>query len=155
MKNFYKIIILVLIVLAIVFTFFYFAKKIPAPEVLPKPISQVCFNQNCFFVELATTQAQQEQGLMNRTSLNKNNGMFFIFSNEGNYPFWMKNTLIPLDIIWIDSNNKIVFIKQNAEPCKTIICPIVNPNVNAKYVLEINAGLSKEFDIKIGAAASF
>jgi uncharacterized membrane protein (UPF0127 family) len=62
----------------------------------------------------------------------------------------MKNTHIPLDIIWINANKEVVFISEFTEPCKTFFCPQINPQVNAKYVLEINAGLSQKFDFKVG-----
>lgn len=118
-------------------------------------INKVCFEKNCFLVELAITNAEREVGLMNRTSLDKNKGMLFIFDGEGNYPFWMKNTLIPLDMIWLDKNYKVVYVAENVQPCKIADCPIINPNINAKYVLEINAGLTKEFNIKINDYANF
>lgn len=95
------------------------------------------------------------QGLMERQSLNKNEGMLFIFKQEGIYPFWMKNTLIPLDIIWISKEKKIVFINKNSQPCGTADCPIINPGVKAKYVLEINAGISEEIGLETGDPATF
>ena len=67
----------------------------------------------------------------------------------------MKNTLISLDIIWIDENKKIVFISQNNQPCLEDNCPAINPGVKAKYVLEINAGIAEELGIKIGEAMEF
>ena len=91
---------------------------------------------------------------MNRTELDANKGMLFIFNNEGVYQFWMKNTLIPLDMIWMDGNNKIVFMAQNIQPCKTMICPNINPLVNANYVLEINSGVSQKIGIKVGDTAN-
>ena len=72
-----------------------------------------------------------------------------MFETEGNYPFWMKNTLIPLDIIWINARNEIVFIAENAQPCKEDLCPNIDPEANAKYVLEINGGLSNNFGFKV------
>lgn len=110
----------------------------------------VCIKNNCFSVNLAKTSQQRETGLMYRQSLAKNTGMLFVFENEGIYPFWMKNTLIPLDIIWIDGNNKVVFIKANAEPCQSQACSQINPGVNAKYVLEVNAGVSEQAGFATG-----
>lgn len=110
----------------------------------------VCVKENCFTVEIAKTFAQQQLGLMNRQSLDGGKGMLFIFGKEDIYPFWMKNTLIPLDIIWIDENKNIVFIKEKAEPCKTASCPFIIPLAKAKYVLEINAGLVKEYGFVVG-----
>ena len=93
---------------------------------------------------------------MNVPQMDKDKGMFFIFESEGTYPFWMKNTLIPLDIIWIDNRNKIVYIAENAQPCpaSTLICPSISPLGNAKYVLEINGGLCQALGIKAGDEVS-
>ena len=117
---------------------------------------QVCFKDKCFQVELAKTQQEKEIGLMNRSSLEKNKGMLFIFEEEGIYQFWMKNTLIPLDMIWIDSENKIVFIKENVQGCKiNNNCETFTPNKKAKYVLEVNSGIVKEFNISSGDIIKF
>lgn len=170
MKIFTKILILSVLAVLIVISGLYFIKNIaPAKKTIavvsqniqPKPVSQVCFRANCFAVELAMTSAQQEQGLMNRTSLDKSKGMLFIFPNSGEHLFWMKDTLIPLDMIWMDQNYKVVFVGQNEQPCppslvgagKTIICPIIDPKANAKYVLEINAGITNNLGIKINSLA--
>jgi len=110
-------------------------------------ISKVCFENNCFEVEIADTLEKHAQGLMNRERLNSESGMLFIFDTESKRSFWMKNTLIPLDIIWIDENKKVVFIKHDAEPCKTEKCKTFGPNKNAKYVLEINGGLANKIEL--------
>jgi len=112
---------------------------------------KVCFNSNCFDVDLATTQQQQQQGLMHLNNLPQDKGMLFIFPQEDIYSFWMKNTLIPLDIIWINKENKVVYIERNAQPCTQEECPSIYPNVTSSYVLEINAGLAAEFDIWEGS----
>jgi len=119
---------------------------------LSKKISsaQVCFEESCFEVEIADTTEKQQAGLMNRENLERNQGMLFIFDIEDKHKFWMKNTLIPLDMIWIDKNNKIIFIQKNAQPCKTEQCESFGPDENAKYVLEINGGLAEEMGIEIG-----
>lgn len=114
---------------------------------------QVCFKNNCFEVEIANTPEKREKGLMFREALKENEGMFFIFEKEGNYPFWMKNTLIPLDIIWLSENGEIVFIKENAQPCTESYCPSIVPNKEAKYVLEIKAGISKNINLNVGEKA--
>ena len=111
---------------------------------------RVCFKNNCFEVELAITQEEKILGLMFRKSLGRNKGMIFVFNEEGIYPFWMKDTLIPLDIIWISSNNEVVFISENTQPCEEDLCSSITPTQKAKYVLEINAGVSKEIGLKVG-----
>jgi hypothetical protein len=154
MKLFLEILLLIILVFCFGYLFFYYADILFAPGTKQNAESKVCFTlptgENCFFVELAKTNAERKKGLMNVKQLNENKGMFFIFEREGIYHFWMKNTLIPLDIIWIDSDNKIVFIKESAQPCKSLVCPNINPEAKAKYVLEINGGQAKAIGLKIG-----
>jgi len=111
--------------------------------------TEVCFDGGCIDAEIARTPDQRATGLMFQKSLPKDSGMLFVFDAEGVYPFWMKNTLIPLDILWIDSDSRIVFIARDAQPCTTT-CQNIEPGVAAKYVLEINAGISEAKGIKVG-----
>ncbi|MDD2697122.1 MAG: DUF192 domain-containing protein [Candidatus Pacebacteria bacterium] len=116
----------------------------------------VCFGSNCFQVEIADNSLERSQGLMFRQKLDSDKGMLFIFENEGEYPFWMKNTLIPLDIIWINGDKEVVFISENAQPCmEEFSCPSINPGKNARYVLEINGGISEKIGLNIGNKANF
>jgi len=115
----------------------------------------VCVNVSCFNVEIADTDEKRKIGLMYREELDEAEGMFFIFPEEGIYPFWMKNTLIPLDIIWIDNSKRVVFIYKNSQPCGAGECPSINPGVNAQYVLEINAGFSDNLGINVGDTVIF
>ncbi|MFA5355608.1 MAG: DUF192 domain-containing protein [Candidatus Paceibacterota bacterium] len=119
-----------------------------------KQAPKVCFNNNCFSVEIALSPEEITTGLMNRKSLEENRGMLFIFKQEGQHSFWMKNTLIPLDIIWMDKDKKVVHIAENVQPCKEE-CNSISPEVSAKYVLEINGGLCSELNITAGAEADF
>ncbi len=113
---------------------------------------EVCFEEKCFKVEKVNTPSEREKGLMFRYSLDENKGMLFVFENESIYSFWMKNTYIPLDMIWINEGKQVVFVFKNTTPCKEI-CPPITPLSNAKYVLEINAGLADKYDINIGDEA--
>lgn len=117
----------------------------------PLKISEICFGENCFEVEVARNIFDKMKGLSHRKSLLEKHGMLFEFAFSSIHPFTMKNTLIPLDIIWLDKNLKIVEIKENCEPCKTFFCPAIIPKKSAKYVLEINAGLCKKLGIKVGS----
>ena len=112
-------------------------------------------NNNCFNVELAETKEQQAQGLMGRKDLAQDSGIFFVYKEEGIYSFWMKDTLIPLDIIWINKNKEIIHIEKNAQPCKTEPCLRYGPEQKSKYVLEINAGLTEKLNINIGQKIEF
>ncbi len=80
----------------------------------------------------------------------KTKGCSLFFRTEGKYSFWMKNTLIPLDMIWINKDKKVVFIEKDAKPCVTVICPIIVPDHSANYVLETNAGQAQKNGIIIG-----
>lgn len=150
MKLFIKTIILGVAVVVMGFLLFNFTDVLKAPVKQP----EVCFNNppagGCFDVEVADTNAKREQGLMNRESLEQNQGMLFVFDKEDVYSFWMKNTLIALDMIWIDKDGKVVFIKEDAQPCEILECPLITPDTKAKYVLEINEGLTESLGIKIG-----
>ena len=116
---------------------------------------KVCIEENCFDVEIADTLKKKEMGLMNRDYLAPEDGMLFIFENEEIHNFWMKNTLIPLDMIWINENKKIIYIEKNADPCKIEQCELFGPNEKAKYVLEINGGLTEGIGVKTGDEIEF
>jgi len=92
-----------------------------------------------FIVEVADTSAKRTQGLMFREKLEEGHGMLFVFEKEGSHRFWMKNTLIPLDVIWISADNKVVDV-QTLQPCIEKNCPATTPVSPAKYVLEVNGG---------------
>ena len=111
--------------------------------------SQVSINSKTFDVEISDSTVERAQGLMFRKMLDDNSGMLFIFPNSDKHSFWMKNTFIPLDIIWIDENLEIVYIHENVQPCKEV-CNSITPDKDAKYVLEINAGLLEKYGIEIG-----
>ncbi len=111
---------------------------------------QVCFKENCFSVELADSPYEHSRGLMFRKHLDLDKGMLFIFKEEKRRSFWMKNTLIPLDIIWINKDKKVVFISRNSQPCKKDVCPLITPDKRALYVVELNGGISDKIGLKTG-----
>ncbi len=98
-------------------------------------------------VELAVTDEQHQIGLMNRESLSENDGMLFVFDDEQTRSFWMKNTLIPLDMIFINSSGSIVDINHDAVPLSLEPFTSAAP---ARYVLEVNGGYCDEHSIDIG-----
>ncbi len=109
-------------------------------------IPRVCGGDQCFMVELARTPAERQKWLMYRESMEENSGMLFVFETSDIYGFWMKNTLIPLDMLRIDEQLNIVKV-LTAEPCKTDPCSTYNPWATAKYVLEINAWMAAKYGI--------
>lgn len=101
-------------------------------------------------VETALTDKQRRAGLMHRDKLPKNMGMLFVFEQEYIQKVWMKNTLIPLDVIFISAQNKVVSFLKNLKPCKKKDCNIYTSDGAAKYMLEVNAGLINRECIEIG-----
>ena len=101
-------------------------------------------------VEIADEQKEWEQGLMERTKLDDLTGMLFIFPDERKRRFWMKNTYIPLDILFIDTDGKVLNIEK-ATPCNSEVnCPLYKSAAAAKYVLEVEAGLCEKYRITPG-----
>jgi YVTN family beta-propeller protein len=102
------------------------------------------------FVEIPDEPDEYERGLMFRQQLPLNAGMLFAFNSEEPRTFWMKNTVIPLDMIFIDSNSTIVDIFENVPPCELEQCPTYPSEQPAQYVLEVNAGFVNEKHVRIG-----
>ncbi len=100
-------------------------------------------------VENADDNEERMKGLMFRERLDETEGMFFVFEDESYQTFWMKNTLIPLDIIFINKNLEIVDIK-NAQPCKEEPCVLYSSSKPAKYTLEVNSNFTIKNEIKVG-----
>lgn len=101
-------------------------------------------------VEIADTKEKMYNGLMGRTSLNKDAGMLFdmaLIPQDVDVALWMKDTLIPLDMIFADENGKIFHIHENAQPNDTT--PIYPPQ-RPQMVLEVNGGQSAEFGLQVG-----
>ena len=101
-------------------------------------------------LEVARTEPERNRGLMHRASMPERAGMIFLFDRPGIYPFWMKNTLIPLDIFWTDTSGRIVWIAESVPPCQADPCPEYPPKAVASYVIETNAGFAKKHRVKVG-----
>ena len=135
------IVVGILVVLGIVFAANYQDNPVQELE-----IKEICFEENCFNVEIADSKEERALGLMNREKLCEDCGMLFVYPEEGDYKFWMKNTLIPLDIIWMDSNYNVLHIAE-AVPCVTEQCELYGPSEDSIYILEINSGKSNEIGL--------
>jgi uncharacterized protein len=103
-------------------------------------------------VEIAADDAERARGLMYRPYMPDSVGMLFIFDNAEPQAFWMKNTHIPLDIIYVDQNRKIVSIQKNARPYSEESLPSF---ADAQYVVEVNAGYTDRYGIKVGDQVRF
>ena len=100
-------------------------------------------------VEIVSTPVEREQGLMYRTSIGDDQGMLFVYPNPGFLKVWMKNTLLPLDVLFLDNEGKIVSLLQNLQPCTQTPCPIYGSEKPARYMLELKAAFIKNHNIKI------
>lgn len=118
-------------------------------------VDRVCFGKECVNVEVVQKEEELHRGLQFRKSLGPDSGMLFVFRKSWPYAFWMKDTLIPLDMIWMDDTRKIVYIEHNVPPCTADPCPSYPPKHAALYVLEINAGYAVKLGLQFGDTAEF
>lgn len=100
-------------------------------------------------VEIADTPTERAEGLMNRESIPENGGMLFVFDEEQDLRFWMKNTQMPLDIIFFDKTGRFVST-TTMEPCEVSPCKSYRSQSFAKYALETNAGFVEKNGIRVG-----
>jgi uncharacterized protein len=121
------------------------------------PIAVTMPQGTVIMAELADTAEERARGLMFRPSLEKNRGMLFTFAEPQQWSFWMKNTRMSLDIIWMDGNRKIVHIERRVPTCSRTDdgCPQYQPNDNALYVLELAAGSADALRLERGATLRF
>jgi uncharacterized membrane protein (UPF0127 family) len=103
-------------------------------------------------VEVARTEPERRQGLMNRTSLETDAGMLFIFDESSDHGFWMLNTLIALDMIFIDDEGRVVGVVERAEPRTTTSRSV---GAASRYVLEVNGGWAAAHGVKRGDRVRF
>jgi len=127
-----------------------------APSGAPAPDRRsVCIGSACFDAELAVTAEERAQGLMFRESLLPGTGMLFVFPREGRHGFWMKNTLVELDIVFIGADRRVVDIARRARPCRNEPCPQYYPAAPAAYALEIAGGIADRFGLAAGDPVEF
>ena len=104
-------------------------------------------------VELASTPVEKTKGLSGRSELQEGEGMLFVFSAPGRYPFWMKDMNFPIDIIWLSEDMEVVYIKKDARP--ELYPEIYGSDIDSKYVLEVVAGFSEKYNLKVGDRVEF
>lgn len=112
---------------------------------------------NTIHAELADTMQKRAQGLMYRSALARDRGMLFTFGDSQLWAIWMKNTRIPLDILWLDEKKTIVHVERNVPICTRSDdgCPAYQPNQNAAYVLELAAGVADELKLNRSVKLQF
>jgi uncharacterized membrane protein (UPF0127 family) len=112
-------------------------------------------NGTRILVEVAASVEDRARGLMFRDHLAPDRGMLFVFDEPGQWVFWMKNTKVPLDIIWLDANKRIVDIAAEVPGCVQDPCLQYQPNKDASYVLEVPAGSVKSQKLTKGMPLTF
>jgi len=146
-------------------TFSNFWKKYPAvgdgvniilpsvSESISSETGEIIIKDSAWTVEVVSDEAKKESGLSNRKALYSKKGMLFVFDKQAKQSFWMKDMLIPIDIIFFDENWKIVLIEKNLTAQS--FPKTFGNTVASKYVLEINAGEAELFDLRVGDRAIF
>ncbi len=98
---------------------------------------EININDSSYRVELATTAAARQRGLMHRASLAADRGMLLVYPRDGEHAIWMKNMRVPLRVFWIDADYRVVAMRR-LEPCRADPCPTYRPAVVSRYVLELS-----------------
>lgn len=149
MRKIFSLLAIILILSAV-----YFESRNKTKTGLTYEFPSVEINKSIVKVEVADDFQEQLQGLSNRTRLNSDAGMLFVFSDKQERTFWMKQMNFPIDILWI-SDNKIVNISKNLAPEGEYPKNKYSSQQKANYVLEVNAGFAEENQIKIGDIVKF
>lgn len=110
----------------------------------------VCDDRGCLSVELAQDEATRRRGLQMRSSLRRDEGMLFVFDHPGRHAFWMKDTWIPLDMVWLDQDGTIVDLVESVAPCEQDPCPVFRPQQEAWMVLEVASGVAAQRGWAVG-----
>jgi uncharacterized protein len=122
---------------------------------LPNKVNITVNNFN-LTAEIAVAPEEQSKGLSIKEDLQENEGMIFPYKEPKVLAFWMKDMKFPIDILWLDSDKRVVHIEKNLQPCNPFLpCPSFSPDTKAQYVLETVAGLSDRKGIKIGTQVDF
>ncbi len=106
-------------------------------------------------LELARTEAERNRGLMFRSRLEEGRGMLFIFEEAGRPAFWMKNTYLSLDILFLSDDGEVVDLFERLPPCALEPCPRYAPGSPVRYVLEVNAGFVARHSVRKGDRVRF
>jgi hypothetical protein len=115
-------------------------------------------NGNAIRAEMLVKPEDLMRGMMFRESLADDRGMLFLHGSPGRYPYWMYQVKIPLDIIWLDQNRRVVEISENTPPCpsaKASECPSYGGAVQAMTVLELKAGMAKKYGVAVGTRLEY
>jgi uncharacterized membrane protein (UPF0127 family) len=123
-----------------------------AENYISLPMNKLMFIQQQLeiSVEIAANQEDRERGLMHRSQLPEKQGMLFVYSDLAPRSIWMKNTLLPLDVLFLAADGSILTMLNNLPSCQMDPCPVYESKAPAMYILELNAGFIKHNLLKIG-----
>lgn len=116
--------------------------------------ASVAIGNGTFSARIAKTEASRAKGLAGVSSLDANQAMLFVFKTDGKWQIWMKDMKISIDIVWLDSAKKVVYVINNA-PFSSGTDIIYTPDADTRYVLELPAGTINNDMIHVGDAANF
>lgn len=139
--------IIIVVGIVIILIFLYFKRT-------PTKYTNVKVGNATIKAEIADTSLKQIKGLMFKKDLPEDQGMLFVFNQDGFHGIWMMNMSFPIDIIWVDSQKKVVDVVKDAQPCR-LICSTYRPKEKARYVLEVNANFTEKHGVKIGLDLEF
>lgn len=129
------------------------------PYAAPRPADTLVMlpDGSTVHVELATTDAQRDYGLMGRTSLPQGRGMLFVHNEVASHPYWMYHCKIGLDIVWMDADHRIVEMSPNTPPCtgNSSTCPNYGGQQPSNYVLELPVGSIRKHRLALGQMINF
>lgn len=161
-KNKIYVVTAIIICIGVVFGWFFctqiFTNHTPAVETSKDKINfkTIQIGEATVRAELATTEAEQIQGLSGRAFLATSTGMFFVFKYSSNWGIWMKDMNFPIDVLWISDNLKVSYIVENMLPSSypNVYAPPISASDSARYVLEVPAGTVRNYGIVNGETVS-
>lgn len=136
-----------LVILLVALTVSYIARTFT-------PTTEVRLGSGVYHLQVADTEAELMQGLSGVEKLRPNGGLLMKFDSDSTWGIWMKDMKIPLDIIWLDKDKRVVYIVKNAAP-ELSTSQTFTPKTNARYVIELAAGAVDKAGIKTGMTADF
>jgi uncharacterized protein len=148
-----KIYIIVAVAVIVIFCFSIWFLRVSVPVSRLPAVKTIQIGETAIHAELATTRAEQIQGLSGRASLSTSAGMLFIFDHSSYWGIWMKDMNFPIDVLWITDNMKVAYIVENMQPAG--YPKVYTPRTPTLYVLEVPAGTVKNNGIKIGQVVVF
>ncbi|MGA8111747.1 MAG: DUF192 domain-containing protein [Acidobacteriaceae bacterium] len=135
------------------------AQEVKIPYVAPRPANTLVMlpDGSTVHVELATTEAEQEYGLMGRTSLPEGRGMLFVHHDMAKHAYWMYHCKMALDIVWMDAAHRIVEMSPDTPPCRgaASTCPGYGGHQPSQYVLELPPGSIQKHNLAVGETIEF